>query len=130
MSDEHVLVVEDEPAIRQMVRRVLEKEGWSVREAENGKAGLHAVAQNRPSIILLDLIMPVMDGFEFVLALNGMDSKPAIPVVVVTAKDLTKEHRQRLEGGVAALIEKGGLDREALLTQIREHLGNLQKVPG
>src|SRR5437773_1131971 len=62
-----VLVVEDEPSIRQMVRRVLEKEGWVVREAENGKAGLRAVSENTPAVILLDLMMPVMNGFDFIL---------------------------------------------------------------
>jgi signal transduction histidine kinase/CheY-like chemotaxis protein len=129
-SRQHALVVDDLRENRELLRRALEDEGWRVSEAENGKIALDKLRTETPSIILLDLIMPVMDGFEFVRALNGMDPKPAIPVVVVTAKDLTKEHRQRLEGGVAALIEKGGLDREALLTQIREHLGNLQKVPG
>jgi Response regulator containing CheY-like receiver, AAA-type ATPase, and DNA-binding domains len=61
-----VLVIEDEPSIRQMVRRVLEKEGWVVREAENGKAGLRAVSESKPAVILLDLMMPVMNGFDFV----------------------------------------------------------------
>src|SRR5439155_19597623 len=81
-----VLVVEDEPSIRQMVRRVLEKEGWTVREAENGRAGLQAVAESKPAVILLDLMMPVMNGFDFVRELRKNKDWQEIPVVILTAK--------------------------------------------
>ena len=76
------------------------------------------VAASRPSLILLDLMMPVMDGFEFVMEMRKVEAWRDIPIVVVTAEDITEEDRRRLNGGVVGLIEKGGLDRESLLAQL------------
>ena len=114
-----VLVVEDEPSIRQMVRRVLEKEGWTVREAENGRAGLQAVAESKPAVILLDLMMPVMNGFDFVRELRKNKDWQEIPVVILTAKDLTVEDRQQLKGNVERVLQKGDYNREQLLGEVR-----------
>jgi CheY-like chemotaxis protein len=119
-----VLVVEDEPSIRQMVRRVLEKEGWIVREAENGKAGLRAVAENRPAVILLDLMMPVMNGFDFVKELRKNKEWHDIPIVILTAKDLTVEDRQQLKGNVERVYQKGEYNRDQLLNEVRELVKN------
>ena len=115
-----VLVVEDEPSIRQMVRRVLEKEGWTVREAENGKAGLQAVAESKPSVILLDLMMPVMNGFDFIREMRKNKDWQDVPVVILTAKDLTVEDRQQLKGNVERVLQKGDYNREQLLSEVRE----------
>ena len=115
-----VLVVEDEPSIRQMVRKVLEKEGWTVREAENGRAGLHAVAESKPSVILSDLMMPVMNGFDFIRELRKNKEWQHIPVVILTAKDLTVEDRRQLKGNVEQILSKGDYSREQLLTEVRE----------
>ncbi|PYJ82762.1 MAG: hybrid sensor histidine kinase/response regulator [Verrucomicrobia bacterium] len=114
-----VLVIEDEPSIRQMVRRVLEKEGWTVREAENGKAGLQAVAESKPAVILLDLMMPVMNGFDFIRELRKNQDWQEIPVVILTAKDLTVEDRQQLKGNVERVLQKGDYNREQLLGEVR-----------
>ena len=114
-----VLVVEDEPSIRQMVRRVLEKEGWTVREAENGRAGLQAVAESKPAVILLDLMMPVMNGFDFIRELRKNQDWQEIPVVILTAKDLTVEDRQQLKGNVERVLQKGDYNREQLLGEVR-----------
>jgi CheY-like chemotaxis protein len=114
-----VLVVDDDPEVRAMVRRALEKEGWRVDEAENGRVALERVAERPPSLILLDLMMPVMDGFEFVMQMRRLDAARSIPIVVVTAKDLTEEERHRLNGDVAGLVQKGGSGRDELLAQIR-----------
>jgi len=114
-----VLVVEDEPSIRQMVRRVLEKEGWTVRDAENGRAGLQAVAESKPAVILLDLMMPVMNGFDFVRELRKNQDWQEIPVVILTAKDLTVEDRQQLKGNVERVLQKGDYNREQLLGEVR-----------
>jgi CheY-like chemotaxis protein len=116
------LVVDDKSENREVLRRALENEGWQVREAENGQVALEKLAEQAPSLILLDLMMPVMDGFEFVMEMHKLDSSSAIPIVVVTAKDITEEDRRRLNGDVVSLIEKGGLDRESLLTQLREQV--------
>jgi len=116
----HVLIVEDEPAIRQMVRRLLEKEGWTVREAENGQAGLQAVQESAPAIILLDLMMPVMNGFDFLRELRKNQEWRTIPVIILTAKDLTVEDRAQLKGNVDLIFQKGDYSRERLLEEVRE----------
>ncbi len=116
----HVLVVEDEVPIRQMVRRVLEKEGWTVREANNGREALDAIAQSPPSIILLDLMMPVMNGFDFLRELRAHGKWAKIPVVVLTAKDLTVSDRELLKGNVELILQKGDYSRERLLEEVRD----------
>lgn len=114
-----VLVVEDEQETCDMLCRILEKEGWSTSAAENGRIGLERVAENRPHLILLDLIMPEMDGFEFIMELKKTKAGRAIPVVVLTAKDLTAEDRDRLRGNVEKILQKGAYGREDLLREIR-----------
>ena len=121
-AERRALVVDDKAENREVLRRALENEGWQVSEAENGQVALEKLAEEAPSLILLDLMMPVMDGFEFVMEMHKLDSSSAIPIVVVTAKDITEEDRRRLNGDVVSLIEKGGLDRESLLTQLREQV--------
>ncbi len=93
-----------------------------VAEAENGRVALDRVGESLPSLILLDLMMPVMDGFEFVMEMRKVEAWHSIPIVVVTAKDITEGDRRRLNGYVVGLIEKGGLDRESLLAQLREQV--------
>ncbi|MFP6633651.1 MAG: response regulator [Planctomycetota bacterium] len=115
-----VLVVEDDSATREMMRRTLEKEGWSVIEAENGRIGLERLAEAKPDLILLDLMMPEMDGFEFVSHLQADADNRSIPIVVVTAKDTTAEERQALKGHVQAVLQKGEYSRDGLLTRIRD----------
>ncbi|MBI4786819.1 MAG: response regulator [Chloroflexi bacterium] len=115
-----VLIVEDDAATREMLRRTVEREGWQVAEAENGIVGLQEVAKNPPMLILLDLMMPEMDGFEFVVELRKNPAWKSIPVVVVTAKDLTQQDRQRLTGYVDQLIQKGAYSRDELVAEIRK----------
>ena len=79
-----------------------------------------ASRKRRPGLILLDLMMPEMDGFEFLSALRRGEAWRGIPVVVVTAKDLTPEERQRLNGHVERILAKGALGPEALLAEVRE----------
>jgi CheY-like chemotaxis protein len=113
-----VLVVEDDATTRDMLRRMLTKEGWAVSEAENGRVALAQVVESHPELILLDLMMPEMDGFAFLEALRHQDAWRSIPVIVVTAKDLTSEDRQRLSGYVEQILQKGAYSREALLHEI------------
>ena len=119
-GERHALVVDDKTENREVLRRVLGNEGWRVSEAENGLLALEEVAKDPPALILLDLLMPVMDGFEFVLEMRRRDPARQIPIVVVTAKDITEEDRRRLNGGVMGLIEREGLDQDALVEMIRE----------
>jgi signal transduction histidine kinase/DNA-binding response OmpR family regulator len=122
-----VLVVEDDPATREMARRTMEQERWKVFEAENGRVGLEQMAQHEVDLILLDLMMPEMDGFEFVAELRKNEKWRVVPVVVVTAKDLTPDDRIRLNGHVKRVFQKGTFSREDLAREIRQVM--LSKAP-
>jgi signal transduction histidine kinase/CheY-like chemotaxis protein len=112
------LVVEDDPDARDLVARSLKSEGWKVAEAENGHAALQIVATARPGVILLDLMMPEMDGFDFVAELRKLPEGKTIPVIVITAKDLTSEDRARLNGQVSRILQKGAFSLEELLSEV------------
>jgi len=114
-----VLVVEDDAATRALLVRALAKAGWSVVEAANGRRALEALAAAPPALILLDLMMPEMDGFEFVDTIRHDPRYRGLPVVVITAKTLTPEDRRRLNGGVERVVQKRALDAEALLAEVR-----------
>ena len=105
--------------MREMLRRRLEKEGWKVIEAENGRAALERMAESRPELILLDLMMPEMDGFQFLDEVRKHEGWRSIPVIVVTAKELTPEDRQRLNGSVEKILQKGAYGGEELMREIR-----------
>jgi CheY-like chemotaxis protein len=124
-----ILVVEDDPATRDSLRRALEPGGWAVGEAENGKIGLARVEESRPGLILLDLMMPEMDGFEFITELRRHEEWRGIPVVVITAKDLTAEDHRRLNGYVAAIVQKSASSREELLAEVRDLLAASVREP-
>jgi CheY-like chemotaxis protein len=115
-----VLVVEDEPTMREMLRRMLEQAGWEVLECPNGAAALETLATQRPAVIVLDLMMPVMDGFQFLAELARHESWREIPVVVVSAKELTAEERQRLDGHVEQILQKGSFRRDDLLREVQD----------
>ncbi len=116
----HALVVDDDEGIRSLFQRALEDDGWTVAEAENGSAALIEVEKRRPDLILLDLMMPVMDGFEFVLHYRKLEGCRKTPIIVVTAKDLESGERETLLGGVERIVEKGALTKQELLKQVRE----------
>ncbi|MDH3459353.1 MAG: response regulator, partial [Gemmatimonadota bacterium] len=105
---------------RLLVRRMLEAEGWDVTEAANGRIALAELERNRPGLVLLDLVMPEMDGFEFLEAMREHTACAAVPVIVVTAKELTEDDRRRLNGGVERIVSKGALAPEALAEHVRE----------
>ena len=117
-SNCQVLVVEDDDPTREMMRRTLQKAGLDVTEAENGAVGLKRVTESRPDLILLDLMMPVMDGFQFATELRKHPEWREIPVVVVTAKELTTEDRLQLNGYVEKILQKGAFDREQLFSEV------------
>src|SRR5262249_49289665 len=115
-----VLVVDDDTSVRQLLRRMLEPEGYTVVEAENGRAALERLREVSPSAVLLDLMMAEMDGFEFVEAFRRHEAWRAIPIVVVTAKDLSGDDRERLNGHVQKILQKGAHSRAELLSEVRE----------
>ncbi|MCU1349433.1 MAG: domain S-box, partial [Acidobacteria bacterium] len=114
-----VLVVDDDPAVRDMLRRTFTKEGWNVVEAENGRIGLERLATSKPELIVLDLMMPEVDGFEFLEALRADDATRRLPVIVLTAKTLTTEDHLRLNGSVEKVLEKGALSIGELERELR-----------
>jgi len=115
-----VLLVDDDEIVRRSVRQALEPIGWKVTEAENGRVAVESLTTGRPDVIILDLMMPTMDGFEFMDQLRGRDEWQDIPVVVITAKDLTEEDRNRLNGGVERIIQKS--NRDEMLRQLSREI--------
>ncbi len=120
------LIAEDEPATRELLRRALEKNGWEVAEAANGRQALDCVQKRQPALIVLDLMMPEMDGFEFITELRQHPEWRSIPVVVLTAQDLTEEDRLFLNsslflsGCVKRVFQKGSFSVAELLQEVRE----------
>lgn len=119
-----VLVVEDDPAASELLRRALEGEGWRVTVAQNGREALAKMDSEEPAIILLDLMMPEMDGFEFLSEIRSLPRASTVPVIVVTAKELTSDERKLLNGHVTAVLQKGNHSRDELLSEIASQLGN------
>src|SRR5437870_9435634 len=118
--DRPVLVVDDDAGLRQLLRRMLEPEGYAVVEAENGRVALERLRDVSPSVVLLDLMMPEMDGFEFVAELRRHEAWRALPVVVITARDLSFDDHERLNGYVQKILQKGEHGRDQLLAEVRE----------
>ncbi len=122
-SDTTALIVDDDAPIREMLRKGVERAGWKVVVAENGRVALERVAEGTPDLIILDLIMPEMDGFEFVARLRSREPWRGIPVLVLTAKEITAADRERLNGSVANILEKGAHTQHELLEEIRRLVG-------
>jgi signal transduction histidine kinase/DNA-binding response OmpR family regulator len=114
------LIVEDDVQSRQLVARLLQKEGWTTVEADNGRVGLERLTEVRPQLIILDLMMPEVDGFQFADALRGQPTLRDIPIVVLTAKDITDEDRHRLDSQVVRLLEKSEYGTQELVALVHE----------
>ncbi len=114
-----VMVVEDDADTRALLARTLQKDGWAVNEAANGQEALEVMERQAPGLVLLDLMMPVMDGFQFLHEMRQHEAWQNIPVIVVTAKDLTPEDQQKLDGSVEQILAKGAYGREQLIQNIR-----------
>jgi PAS domain S-box-containing protein len=119
-----VLLVDHDPAFRELAGRTLMQHGWEVCGVENGRAALTAAARRRPALVLLDLVMPVMDGFEFLQEFRKDAAWRDVPVVVLTGTDVTAEDRQRLSGQVQRILSKGLSSQEELLREIEWLLHN------
>jgi signal transduction histidine kinase/DNA-binding response OmpR family regulator/CHASE3 domain sensor protein len=123
------LVVDDDPTARSVLGHMLERESWRVEEAVNGKQALEQVTRSQPGLILLDLMMPEMDGFQFVEELRKREEWRAIPVVVVSAMDLSNEDRARLNGQVERIVQKGAYTFQELAAQVRQLTSTEYRVP-
>ncbi len=123
-----ILIVDDEESAREILTEVLTNEGYVVRAASSGKEAVAMVGERPPDLVLLDLMMPEMDGFEVLSVLRADAKFREIPVVVVTAKTLTREDRERLQSGIVAVIEKGRMRREDILAGLLRVFERLQKM--
>jgi CheY-like chemotaxis protein len=121
-SAHSILLVEDDAETREMIARVLRKDGWQVVEAEHGEAAIRRLDEGPPDLILLDLMMPVMDGFQVVDAVRGNARWRDIPLVVVTAKDILPQEAARLEGSVQQILQKGKHSHDDLLAEVRRYV--------
>jgi CheY-like chemotaxis protein len=114
-----ILIVEDDSVMREILHRMVEEGGWSVTEAANGAVALQVLTQHLPSVIILDLKMPVMDGFQFLTELRHHEKWRRIPIVVVSAKDLTDQEREELHGQVRQILQKGSFGRQELVREVQ-----------
>ena len=113
-----ILLVEDDALLRGEIRSLLEVDGWAVAEVGNGHEALVEVAARRPEVILLDLNMPVMDGFDFLRELRAIPGCGEVPVVILTARDLTREDRGLLRGA-SQILNKGDVSLRSLGERLR-----------
>jgi CheY-like chemotaxis protein len=126
-ASRNALVVDDDLDMRSLLTQTLEKSGWSVRTAGDGIEGLEALAAGRPDVIVLDIMMPRMDGFEFLDEMRERPEWREIPVLVVTAKDLSDEERSRLNRDVHRVLQKDSSTRDAMLREVSDALA--RRVP-
>jgi len=119
----HVLVVEDDPSSSDLVRRLFERNGIPVELAANGAEALERLRERRPAVVILDLMMPVMDGFTFADQLRAMPAFEDLPVIVLTSKSLTSDDHRRLNGQVTEILTKSSYKRADLLSLVRQLTG-------
>jgi len=122
-SVERIAILEDEPDAARLLRRILQARGdYQIFEAHDGRTGLNMVRRKQPDVILLDLMMPEMDGFQVLEAIEEDKNLRDIPVIVITAKELTSSEKKRLGGQIQMLLEKGDFTDEDLLHEVLEAL--------
>ena len=129
LHDGPVLIVDDDPDLRALMTTQLTRDGWRVVTAVDGQAGLKAVAEHEPRLILLDLMMPEMDGFGFLRMLRTRPAWYDIPVVVLTAKDVTADDFRLLAGQADRVMQKAGLSFSDLSATLRTYCAAPQSGP-
>ncbi len=116
------LLVEDNEEVQRVIKRQLRKHGWEVISAENGRVGLEVLEKEKPDVILLDLMMPEMDGFEFIRHLRANPLHVDLPVIVMTAMELGAAERAELNMSVQRIIQKGSVGGSEILAELRARL--------
>jgi CheY-like chemotaxis protein len=109
-----VVAIDDDPLAIELVRASLEPEGWTVLGAATGQQGLALIRERQPSAVLLDLLMPGMDGFEVVEALRADPETKSVPVVILTSKSMTPQDKERLQGRITYVARKTEFDLSGL----------------
>jgi threonine synthase len=121
---QRIAIIEDNADATRLIRRILQAQGeYFIGEAPNGIDGLRLIQQTRPNLVILDLMMPGLDGFSVVEAMKADEALRNIPIIVVTAKELTALERRRLYGKISGLLQKGSFMDVDLVDDIREALG-------
>ncbi len=127
---DRILVVEDDSATRQLLRGLLQRQGWIVLEAENGQEALQMIQHSPPTLILLDLVLPQKSGFELIHDLHRTEQWANIPIIVLTAAELTPTEWILLRGYVEQILQKGSYSCEDLLREIHTLLkASLKPAP-
>ena len=124
-----IMIVDDNDLDRQQIRRIIEEEGLKPIVAENGAACLELITKQVPDVLVLDLMMPELDGFAVLERIRSNPATRDLPVIVVTAKDLTEEDRKKLRGIVFSVLEKSAVTSETLLAEIKRVLMDLEGLP-
>ncbi len=115
-----VALIEDTSEARRLIRRILQSQGnFTILEATNGRDGLEMIQRELPDLIILDLMMPEMDGFAVLEALRANQETATIPVIVATAKELTPEEKNRLSGQIQSLMQKGDFLNDEFLEEVK-----------
>ncbi|HTQ91250.1 MAG TPA: response regulator [Streptosporangiaceae bacterium] len=114
-----VVAIDDDPLAIELVRASLEPEGWTVLGAATGQEGLALIRERQPSAVLLDLLMPGMDGFEVVEALRADPDTKNVPVVILTSKSMTQQDKERLQGRITYAARKTEFDLSGLAGLLR-----------
>ncbi len=117
-----ILIVDDDPQNIRLVKAMLKPFNMEIMVAEGGKAGLEMALKKKPDLIILDLMMPDVDGFEVVSKLRDDPAGAQIPILIYTAKNVTSEDRERLQGNIQTIIQKGDFGKDRFL----EMINNLQ----
>jgi CheY-like chemotaxis protein len=115
-----VVVVDDTPEARRLIRRILQSQGdFEIHEAADGRQAIELVNRTMPDLVILDLMMPEVDGFAVLDALRGQPQTANIPVIVATAKELTVDEKSRLQGQIQSLMLKGDFLNDEFLEEVR-----------
>ena len=117
-----ILIVDDDPQNIRLIKAMLKPFNMEVMVADGGKAGLDIALKKKPDLIILDLMMPDVDGFEVVSKLREDPDASQIPILIYTAKNITSEDRERLQGNIQTIIQKGDFGKDRFL----EMINNLQ----
>jgi DNA-binding response OmpR family regulator len=117
-----IIVVDDDARLRELLNRYLSEQGFNVRAVADGNDMNRWLARERYDLIVLDLMMPEVSGFVVARALRDSEQTARIPILVLTAKDLTAEDRARLNGDVSAIREKASFSTSELLAELRRAL--------
>jgi CheY-like chemotaxis protein len=120
--DMKILIVDDDPLVLELMQAVLEPEGFTVLKTGSGREGIALAREHRPHLIVLDLLMPDVDGFQVLNELKCAPPTASIPILVLTCKTLTLAEKAALNGRINDLVQKGGFNRADFVTQIRSLL--------